>query len=125
MKKLPCPLGKIDQVLTTLSPGIGQVFTGLSNNSNILIFQADLAQILLKLSVNNEVSMSRIYENPANMKEYLSVADMAKEFGIHEMTFYRMIRDKKIPAFKIGSQWRIRRADLEKWLENRCSLPAE
>ena len=69
--------------------------------------------------------MSKIYENPANQKEYLSVADMAKEFGIHEMTFYRMIRDKKIPAFKIGSQWRIRRADLEKWLENRCSLPAE
>lgn len=69
--------------------------------------------------------MSRIYENPANVREYLSVADMAKEFGIHEMTFYRMIRDKKIPAFKIGSQWRIRRTDLEKWLEHRCSLPAE
>ena len=41
------------------------------------------------------------------------------------MTFYRMIRDKKIPAFKIGSQWRIRRADLERWLEERCSQPAD
>ena len=69
--------------------------------------------------------MTKIIENLANQKEYLSVADMAHEFGIHEMTFYRMIRDKKIPAFKIGSQWRIRRADLEKWLENRCSLPSE
>lgn len=69
--------------------------------------------------------MTKISENLANQKEYLSVADMAQEFGIHEMTFYRMIRDKKIPAFKIGSQWRIRRADLEKWLENRCSLPNE
>lgn len=67
--------------------------------------------------------MTKIMENLANQKEYLSVAEMANEFGIHEMTFYRMIRDKKIPAFKIGSQWRIRRADLEKWLENRCSLP--
>ena len=66
--------------------------------------------------------MSKISENLANQKEYLSVADMASEFGIHEMTFYRMIRDKKIPAFKIGSQWRIRRADLEKWLESRCSV---
>lgn len=65
--------------------------------------------------------MTKLNENLANQKEYLSVADMAKEFGIHEMTFYRMIRDKKIPAFKIGSQWRIRRADLEKWLESRCS----
>jgi len=67
--------------------------------------------------------MTRLHENLASQKEYLSVADMAHEFGIHEMTFYRMIRDKKIPAFKIGSQWRIRRADLEKWLQNRSSLP--
>ncbi|MCP5464232.1 MAG: helix-turn-helix domain-containing protein [Deltaproteobacteria bacterium] len=69
--------------------------------------------------------MNNIKENLANQKEYLSVADMAAEFGIHEMTFYRMIRDKKIPAFKIGSQWRVRRADLDKWLEDNCSVPTE
>ena len=51
-----------------------------------------------------EVTMTKILENLANQqKEYLSVSEMAAEFGIHEMTFYRMIRDKKIPAFKIGS----------------------
>lgn len=71
--------------------------------------------------------MKKLNGNLANQapKEYLSVSDMATEFGIHEMTFYRMIRDKKIPAFKIGSQWRVRRADLDRWLEGRCSLPAE
>ncbi len=58
-------------------------------------------------------------------KDYLSVAEMAEEFGIHEMTFYRMIRDKKLPAFKIGSQWRIRRADLESWLSQHASGPLE
>ncbi|MBU0507031.1 MAG: helix-turn-helix domain-containing protein [bacterium] len=67
--------------------------------------------------------MTRIRENLANQNEYLSVADMAAEFGIHEMTFYRMIRDKKIPAFKIGSQWRVRRSDLNKWLESHSSMP--
>lgn len=56
-------------------------------------------------------------------KDYLSVAEMAQEFGIHEMTFYRMIRDKKLPAFKIGSQWRIRKSDLETWLMNQSSVP--
>ncbi len=66
--------------------------------------------------------MTKLHENLANQKEYLSVADMASEFGIHEMTFYRMIRDKKIPAFKIGSQWRVRRADLNKWLETHSSI---
>jgi len=69
--------------------------------------------------------MTKIRENLANQKEYLSVADMAAEFGIHEMTFYRMIRDKKIPAFKIGSQWRVRRQDLNKWLESHSSIPTD
>ena len=69
--------------------------------------------------------MTKLRENLANQKEYLSVADMASEFGIHEMTFYRMIRDKKIPAFKIGSQWRVRRADLNKWLESHSTMPAD
>lgn len=69
--------------------------------------------------------MTKITENLANQnqKEYLSVSEMAAEFGIHEMTFYRMIRDKKIPAFKIGSQWRVRRADLEVWLTQHSSMP--
>ena len=65
--------------------------------------------------------MTHVKENPANQRDYLSVAEMAQEFGIHEMTFYRMIRDKKLPAFKIGSQWRIRRSDLENWLSNQAS----
>lgn len=71
--------------------------------------------------------MTKIRENLANQsqKEYLSVSDMAGEFGIHEMTFYRMIRDKKIPAFKIGSQWRVRRADLNKWLDEHSSVPVD
>lgn len=71
--------------------------------------------------------MTKIRENLANQsqKEYLSVSDMAEEFGIHEMTFYRMIRDKKIPAFKIGSQWRVRRADLDRWLDEHSSVPVD
>ena len=69
--------------------------------------------------------MTKIRENLANQKEYLSVSDMAEEFGIHEMTFYRMIRDKKIPAFKIGSQWRVRRTDLNRWLDEHSSVPVE
>jgi hypothetical protein len=47
MKKLPVSLGKIDQALTTLTLPAGQGFTGLSNDSKVLIFNADLAQILL------------------------------------------------------------------------------
>jgi excisionase family DNA binding protein len=28
-----------------------------------------------------------------------------------------MIQDKKLPAFKVGGQWRVRESQLTKWLQ--------
>jgi excisionase family DNA binding protein len=35
------------------------------------------------------------------------VQEVAKEFGVNEITIKRMIYDKKIVAIKIGHRWRI------------------
>lgn len=32
-------------------------------------------------------------------------------------TLYRLIYTKKIPAFKLGGQWRFKKERLDKWLE--------
>jgi excisionase family DNA binding protein len=32
-------------------------------------------------------------------------------------TIYRLIRIGELPAVRIGRQWRIRRADLDRWLD--------
>ena len=51
-------------------------------------------------------------------KEYLNIQDLADEYGIGETTFYRMIRDKKISACKMSSQWYIKKSDFLEYMEN-------
>jgi excisionase family DNA binding protein len=46
-------------------------------------------------------------------KEYLSPEEVAALFSVSLRTVYNWIKQKKIPAMKIGGVWRIRRADLE------------
>ncbi len=49
--------------------------------------------------------------------DIMTVSETAEYLRIGKTTLYKMVRDGKIPAFKIGNQWRFRRDDIEKWLE--------
>lgn len=44
--------------------------------------------------------------------EIYSAEEVAKHFKLHPCTVRRLARQKKIPAFKFGGQWRIREEDL-------------
>ena len=47
------------------------------------------------------------------MDNVLSVRDVALFLKINEQTVYRLARCGKIPARKIGKQWRFSRAEIE------------
>ena len=51
-------------------------------------------------------------------------ADVAKYLGMTERTIYLWAQQKKLPAFKVGSVWRFRRSDVERWLESNRSGPS-
>lgn len=42
--------------------------------------------------------------------------DVARELGISRNTVIRLMREKKLPGFKVGKSWMIRRCDLESYL---------
>lgn len=50
--------------------------------------------------------------------EVLTIKDVAVLLKLAEKTVYSMAQRGEIPAFKIRGQWRIRRADLEAWIED-------
>jgi len=52
-------------------------------------------------------------------KSYLTVEDVARRFGVNSTTVYRLVQQGKLPAFKIGNQWRFRTARLEEWVADR------
>ena len=55
-------------------------------------------------------------------KSYLTVEEVAKQFGVNVTTVYRLAKQGKLPAFKVGNQWRFSEVRLEEWVANRERL---
>jgi excisionase family DNA binding protein len=49
--------------------------------------------------------------------EFMTTDDVLGYLRINARTVYRLIRDGELPAVRIGRQWRVRRCDLDSWLD--------
>ncbi len=47
----------------------------------------------------------------------MTLREVAKYLGLHVMTVYKLTREGRVPAAKIGGQWRFKREVLDEWLE--------
>ena len=46
----------------------------------------------------------------------MTIDEVAEYLDLHPLTVRRLARDGEIPAFKVGRQWRVKRAILGRWL---------
>jgi excisionase family DNA binding protein len=49
--------------------------------------------------------------------EVLTIKEVAALLKLAEKTVYAMAQAGEIPAFKIRGQWRIKRVELDRWLD--------
>ncbi len=49
-------------------------------------------------------------------ERWLSVEEIAKHLGVSKETIYRWIEKKKIPAHKLGRQWKFKVSEVDKWV---------
>jgi len=56
-------------------------------------------------------------------EELLTVEEVAGYLKIDRITVYRMLARKKIPAFKVGGQWRFYRKMIDAWLIKNSNIP--
>ncbi len=49
--------------------------------------------------------------------QIMTLREVAQYLGLHVMTVYKLTREGRVPAAKIGGQWRFKRDILESWLE--------
>ena len=49
--------------------------------------------------------------------DIMTLREVAKYLGLHVMTVYKLTREGRVPAAKIGGQWRFKRGVLDSWLE--------
>ena len=46
----------------------------------------------------------------------LTVRELAGYLRVHQTTVYRLLREQKLPAFRVGSDWRFNREAIERWM---------
>ena len=54
----------------------------------------------------------------------MTVEEIAEYLSLHPLTVRRLARDGEIPAFKVGRQWRVKRALLDKWIADQTAQNA-
>ena len=52
----------------------------------------------------------------------LTTEQLAKYLGVDKFTVYRLVSQKKIPAFRVGSQWRYKKKLVDEWLKRNSNL---
>ena len=59
-----------------------------------------------------------------NENTLMGPAEVAKYLGVTERTLYQWAQSGKVPALKVGSVWRFRRNEIDRWLESNRSGPS-
>ena len=54
---------------------------------------------------------------------FLTIREVADELGISERSVWRLIEDNELPAHKSGSSTRVRRSDLDDYIERSRKPP--
>ncbi len=55
-------------------------------------------------------------------EELLTIQEVAAYLQVDRYTIYRLLAKKKLPAFKVGNQWRFKRRMIDAWLMRNSSL---
>jgi excisionase family DNA binding protein len=55
-------------------------------------------------------------------EKLLTIDQVASYLKVDKFTVYRLVTKRKLPAFKVGSQWRFKRKMIDDWLENNSNM---
>lgn len=51
-----------------------------------------------------------------DLDRWLSVEEIAKYLGVSKESVYRWLDSKKLPAHKVGRQWKFKVSEVDKWV---------
>jgi len=62
---------------------------------------------------------------PEVVSPILTTAEVARYLRVHPSTIYRLLKSKELPAFKVGSDWRFNREQIDKFVSASTHLGSE
>jgi excisionase family DNA binding protein len=54
-------------------------------------------------------------DEPVPAPKVLTVAEVAEYLRVHPTTIYRLLQAKKLPGFRVGSEWRFSKDTIDRW----------
>ena len=54
--------------------------------------------------------------------KYITVAELSEYLQVHKITIYRMLKEQRLPAFRIGSDWRFNLETIKRWQLDRTKI---
>lgn len=57
----------------------------------------------------------------AQKVQFYTAEEVADVLRLHPYTVRRLCREKKVPAFKFGGQWRFRKDEIDAWSKSKSS----
>ncbi len=55
--------------------------------------------------------------------EILTIDEVAEYLRLTPQTIYKWAQEKRIPAVKLGKEWRFRRSVIDKWFDDQLQWP--
>jgi excisionase family DNA binding protein len=62
------------------------------------------------------------HERGTELGELRTLEQVARYLNVDKFTVYRLITQKKIPAFKVGNQWRFKQEMIDAWLMEKANI---
>jgi excisionase family DNA binding protein len=59
-----------------------------------------------------EDDMAQLVNQPAKV---LTVREVSEYLRVHPSTIYRLLRQRQLPAFRVGSDWRFNVEAIDRW----------
>lgn len=51
----------------------------------------------------------------ATQDEIFTIKELSDHLRVHPTTIYRLLRQGRLPGFRVGSNWRFNRSAIEQW----------
>jgi excisionase family DNA binding protein len=52
---------------------------------------------------------------PSTRVRILTVSELSEYLNVHRSTIYRLLRERKLPGFRLGSDWRFSVDAIQRW----------
>jgi excisionase family DNA binding protein len=59
----------------------------------------------------------------ASEDEIFTIKELSAHLRVHPTTIYRLLRQGRLPGFRVGSNWRFNRTAIEQWEKLQASDP--